>query len=69
MGKCTKDIQKKIYRILKWQSCGFVHPLTCGKNSEHILKPKEKDGDVILICPDCDYVQNHVPDVVYETDI
>lgn len=52
--------------IRKFQSCPYVHEMTCGNDSRHeTLKGIEIRGKVVLICPDCDYVQNHVPDFVW----
>ncbi|PJE51309.1 MAG: hypothetical protein COV29_00960 [Candidatus Yanofskybacteria bacterium CG10_big_fil_rev_8_21_14_0_10_36_16] len=58
-------VDQKIKKIQKWQSCTWVHHLTCGKDSNHgDLTPKKEGDKVVLCCPDCDYVQNSVPDVV-----
>ncbi|MDP3954591.1 MAG: hypothetical protein Q8Q06_04210 [bacterium] len=59
----NKQINKRtIEKINEWQNAGFVHPLTCGKDSTHQnLIPREKNGRVILCCPDCDYVQERIP--------
>ena len=57
---------KLLNAIRKYQSCPFVHPLTCGNNSEHEnLKGIEIKGKVILICPDCEYKQEWIPDFVW----
>ena len=57
--------QQIIAKVNLWQNAGFVHPLTCGKNSLHLnLVPEERDGKVVLVCPNCDYVQDWVPDHV-----
>lgn len=54
-----------IVKVNQWQNAGFVHPLTCGNDSQHQnLVPKEKDGKVILICLDCAYTQKWIPPVV-----
>lgn len=51
-----------IEKIKKYQQSGQFHPLTCGKNSNHqVLEPVEVDGNVILKCPDCDYIQKYIP--------
>lgn len=35
-----------------------VHPYTCGNNSNHTpLFPLHKNGEIFLICRDCDYTQ------------
>ena len=44
-----------------WQRSDF-HPLTCGVDSGHrSLVGQERDGRVVLVCPDCSYVQTHIP--------
>ena len=44
------------------QSNPNVHPLTCGKDSNHTpLLPMELEGRVVLACKDCDYIQKHIP--------
>jgi len=57
----------KITAIKYWQNEMNIHPLTCGHNSEHILEPKEFDGEVILECPEesCPYTQENVPSIIY----
>jgi len=51
--------------VEEWQNSDYTHELTCGNDSDHgILLPKEVDGEVILVCPDCDYVQDYIPIIV-----
>ena len=71
--------KEKIEAINKWQKCKFVHPLTCGVDKcDGILEPKKKklklnvdkqicdeEYTVYLKCPNCDYIQYNIPDVVY----
>lgn len=71
-------IREQIEAIERWQKCEFVHPLTCGNDSNHgLLVSKhinaedvygectyEKDW-IILTCPDCDYVQNFIPEYIF----
>jgi hypothetical protein len=68
----TEDVtnQQLLEAIRKYQSCPFVHELTCGNDSQNheSLKGIEVKGKVILICPDCDYVQNWIPDFVWLAD-
>lgn len=60
--------QEVIDKVNLWQTAGFVHPLTCGKNSLHInLVPEERGGKVVLTCPNCDYTQDQIPDYVLTT--
>ena len=63
MTQRNRDI---IQAVNYWQNCKGVHPLTCGNDSNHsILKPQEKDGKVVLVCPDCDYVQDYIPEHIF----
>lgn len=60
--------QQIIEKVNLWQSAGFVHPLTCGKNSSHLnLVPEERNDKVVLACPNCNYVQDWIPDYVLTT--
>jgi hypothetical protein len=52
-------------KVREWQGAGYVHPLTCGKDSSHpVLEPGLRDEKVVLFCPGCDYVQKHIPGAV-----
>ena len=57
------DNKEKIKAILKHQQSDSFHPLTCGNDSQHLpLVPKEVDGEVILYCLECDYIQeDYIP--------
>lgn len=58
--------EEKIKRITEWQGAGFVHPLTCGVDSGHPdLVGVDVDGDVMLQCPQCHYLQRDIPAVVF----
>jgi len=40
----------------------FLHPLTCGADDCRAeLIAVEEDNAVILVCPECDYKQYHIP--------
>jgi hypothetical protein len=53
--------------VQAWQASPDVHPLTCGNESSHRLLVAEKRGrKVVLTCPDCDYLQDWIPNVVIE---
>jgi len=58
----------KLEKITQWQLNPDKHPLTCGNDSSHILHGKvdPETNTVILVCPECDYVQETIPDVVLE---
>jgi len=59
--------QEKLSRIKLWQQSVNVHPLTCGNNSKHsLLEPVERDGEVILVCKDCEYTQSKIPAAVFK---
>jgi hypothetical protein len=61
---------EKIDKINQWQAATFVHKLTCGKNSSHKpLVPVIDFDEVILECPDCDYIQERIPEVVLTCDL
>lgn len=64
MDKSNQDL---LEAIKKYQSCPFVHPLTCGNDSQThgLLKGIEIKGKVILICPDCEYKQDWIPDFIW----
>jgi hypothetical protein len=48
-----------------WQQTPAFHPLTCGHNSDHRILEPVRDGDrVVLACPDCDYRQTAIPEIV-----
>ena len=45
-----------------YQENGVFHPLTCGNNSGHnILKTQIEDGQLSLVCQDCEFKQSKHP--------
>lgn len=67
-----KAEQERIVAAVKaWQASGHVHPLTCAKDSRghRLLEPVIEGDNVILACPDCDYRQFKIPDVVTSTTV
>jgi hypothetical protein len=59
------DAKKIAEAVTFWQNEPSIHPLTCGNNSNHqLLIPVVKDDRCILICKDCDYTQDCIPDIV-----
>lgn len=62
---------QKIEAINYWQDKAYVHPLTCGNDSNHAelrgrIETQDDGVEVVLYCPDCDYTQEWVPEVVYK---
>lgn len=58
-----------IKRINAWQNAGFVHPLTCRWSSKHPnLIPIERNGKVILECPQCKREQLSIPPSIIDCD-
>ena len=61
--------QELLDAIKKYQSCPFVHPLTCGNDSGHdLLKGIVIRDKVVLICPDCEYTQTHIPNFIWQAE-
>lgn len=58
-----------IVKVNEWQDAGFVHPLTCFKDSKHPkLIPVIIDNKVKLTCTECGSVQEIIPKVVLEVE-
>jgi hypothetical protein len=47
-----------------WQRDDKYHPLTCIQSNHTPLVAEKFDGVIKLRCLDCDYIQDHIPDVV-----
>ncbi len=62
---------EKIKKVTDWQTCDYVHELTCGNDSNHQLLEALYTGTlgVYLSCPTCGYVQLHIPEIVLQSDI
>jgi Fe2+ or Zn2+ uptake regulation protein len=57
--------KQKIKILTSYQDNQFVHPLTCGNNSNHQnLVPVEENDKVILKCLDCNYIQELSDDFI-----
>lgn len=53
------DNKKILSKIAIFQQNDNWHKLTCGNDSQHLpLVGKEKNGNIILGCLNCDYEQN-----------
>ena len=62
------DATQIINKVNAWQANTTVHPMTCGNDSRHkILEPVQIGDEVELHCPDCDYIQTNIPNVVLTT--
>lgn len=65
-----RDALNAMAAVCEWQARHGYHPLTCGnddcraENPDAVLVPLIRDGICVLACPQCDYVQTHIPDVV-----
>ena len=62
--------EDKFKAVKEWQDDKNVHPLTCGKCSEHkkLIAVGALGIGIILVCPDylCDYEQLTIPKIVYQ---
>jgi hypothetical protein len=56
---------EQIQLLLLWQTGGWIHPYTCGNDSNHpVLVPTENGW----ICSVCDYTQNWAHEMASELD-
>jgi len=63
------SLKQKIKRIIAWQRCDFVHQLTCGgENCSEVLIVASKNNKPLLLCPECNYEQEYIPEVVFHFD-
>jgi hypothetical protein len=54
--------ESTIAAIREWQRNPRVHPLRCGHEVRHRPLEAHAEGDQVLLrCPDCDYVQRYIP--------
>lgn len=65
---------ENIKSVFEWQQAGFVHPLTCGNDSQHLdLLPAPgeilpiQSGEaaqvtMVLVCVQCGYRQKFIPE-------
>ena len=61
-------LDEVVKKIEDWQDGNVMHPMTCGKNSEHILRPLVIEDRVVLSCPHCEYVQKRIPKVIIDVN-
>lgn len=60
-------VEEQIAAINFWQDETYFHPLTCGVKSSHEdLRGKERDGNVVLVCPTCGHEQKWIPGYVFD---
>jgi len=62
--------QEIIAAVERWQTDPRLYPLTCCSSSQvHApLRAVEKGGQILLECPNCEYCQASIPDVVLQWD-
>ena len=66
--RLRRDIQ--IAAINHWQENVNGHKLTCGNDRGHRpLVPLSQGDAVVLACPDCEYRQTAIPDIVLKTSL
>lgn len=63
-------MEELIAKIENYQKSKQMHPLTCGQRDKHpdfrgILYGEVENGKVVLKCPNCDYVQHNIPEVIF----
>ena len=62
----SREVMDKIAAVDFWQDEAYFHPLTCAVKSSHeMLRAKEVDGEVVLICLTCGHQQEWIPDYVF----
>ncbi len=67
MSKTRLSRREIIRKVWEWQKSGHAHPLTCGVDSSHrVLEPKFRPeyNKVVLVCVQCGYVREHIPEIV-----
>jgi hypothetical protein len=59
-------VTAEVRAVRRWQSDASVYPLTCGNDRAHapLIVSLERDHQLVLMCPDCDYVQPTLPRVL-----
>ena len=61
------DYEDIIDRVIEYQNDKAKHQLTCGNNSDHTpLIPMLIGEKVVLVCIDCDYQQENIPDIIFK---
>lgn len=61
----TLTNEEIIKRINDYQNFPHVHELTCGNDSRHLpLIPFDNDGQIVLKCPTCNFIQYRIPEYV-----
>jgi len=62
-------VDEQVAAIRRWQANPGVHPLTCGNDSSHgfLRASIESEGQMVLLCPDCEYRQVEIPAIVFRS--
>ncbi len=62
--------EETIERLLRYQECHWVHPLTCNEDNCYCdLIPEIINDIVLLVCPACGYQQSTYPEVCLNVDL
>jgi len=59
--------ETKLEAIKWWQTTDYFHPMTCIESNHEILIGFIDDNEVKLKCVTCGYVQNNIPDIVFNS--
>jgi hypothetical protein len=64
--KDPSELLQKVAKLWQWQYSLPVHELTCGSAECGQTLAIGIDGDsVFLVCRECGYTQEHIPDIVF----
>lgn len=62
--KTLSDNEELIYNLIKFQTCGLIHPMTCGGGGGSCsgveLEPVVLNDKVVMECPECHRVQKDI---------
>lgn len=64
--------EEAIRRVEHWQRAHFVQPLKCSGRAytcSEALRGEVQDGQPVLVCPSCGYVQRWIPDYVLAVNL
>jgi putative RNA 2'-phosphotransferase len=61
MVKNDNDLENRRDRLNRYQTNGLFHPYTCGsEDCRDILTAEVQSGQLVLVCPSCDYRQTKI---------